>query len=114
MIIGARTAEDLVFTERFRAMGAKVAITTDDGSLGLQGVVTDAASQLLAQDNYRALYACGPEPMLQTMEALAQSRRLSAQLSYERHMRCGFGICGACAQGGWRVCKDGPVKQIDP
>ena len=114
MIIGARTKSDVIFADRFRALGAKVAITTDDGTLGQQGVATDAAQQLLDQSTYRALYACGPEPMLKAIEELAQSRKLSAQLSYERHIRCGFGICGSCARGGWRVCKDGPVRQVKP
>ena len=113
MVIGARTAIDVIFAERFQRLGVKVAITTDDGSRGQQGVATDAARQLLDQGTYRALYACGPDPMLQAVEALAQDRQISAQLSYERHMRCGFGICGSCARGGWRVCKDGPVKQVE-
>jgi dihydroorotate dehydrogenase electron transfer subunit len=113
MIIGAKTAEDVIFVERFQTLGAKVAITTDDGSLGQHGVATDTARRLLDQGAYQALYGCGPEPMLQAVETLAKSLHLPAQLSYERYMRCGFGICGSCARGGWRVCKDGPVKSVD-
>ena len=48
--------------------------------------------------------------MLDAVEALARERRLPAQLSYERYMRCGFGVCGSCSQRGWLVCRDGPVR----
>lgn len=112
MVIGARTAADVVFVRRFEALGARVTVTTDDGSAGLRGVATDAAAHLLDQGRYQGLYACGPEPMLDAVERLAQARRLPAQLSYERYMRCGFGVCGSCAREGWLVCKDGPVKLV--
>ncbi len=112
MVIGARTAEDVVFADRFEALDARVAITTDDGSLGQRGVATDAATRLLDGGAYRAIYACGPEPMLDAVERLAHDRSLLVQLSYERYMRCGFGVCGSCAQQGWLVCRDGPVKRV--
>ncbi len=114
VVIGARTAGDIVFVNRFAALGSRVAITTDDGSLGQRGVATDLADRLLAESEYDTLYACGPEPMLQAVEKLAHTRNLPAQLSYERYMRCGFGVCGSCAQDGWLVCKDGPVKGLAP
>jgi len=112
MVIGARTAADVVFAGRFSALGVKVEITTDDGSLGQQGVATDAAARLLDERDFLALYACGPEPMLAAVERLAHSRNLPAQLSYERYMRCGFGVCGSCARHGWLVCRDGPVRHV--
>jgi dihydroorotate dehydrogenase electron transfer subunit len=114
MVIGARTAIDVVFAERFAALGARVVVTTDDGSRGQQGVATDAARRLVGEADYQALYACGPEPMLAAVERLARDYRLPAQLSYERYMRCGFGVCGSCAQQGWLVCRDGPVKDLMP
>ena len=112
MVIGAQTASDAVLADRFQALGARLAITTHDGSLGQRGVATDAALDLLNGQEYRALYACGPEPMLEAVESLARERGLPAQLSYERYMRCGFGVCGSCSRQGWLVCKDGPVKRI--
>jgi dihydroorotate dehydrogenase electron transfer subunit len=114
MIIGARTALDVIFAERFAVLGARVMVTTDDGSLGQRGLATDAARRLLGEGDYQALYACGPEPMLAAVERLAREYRLPAQLSYERYMRCGFGVCGSCAQAGWLVCRDGPVKHLLP
>jgi dihydroorotate dehydrogenase electron transfer subunit len=112
MVIGARTAIDVVFAERFAALGARVVVTTDDGSLGQQGLATDAARRLLGEADYQTLYACGPEPMLAAVERLARDCRLPAQLSYERYMRCGLGVCGSCAQAGWLVCRDGPVRRV--
>lgn len=111
-VIGARTAEDIVLAGRFDALGSRVVIATDDGSLGERGLATDAAARLLAEQRFAALYACGPEPMLQAVERLARERCLPAQLSYERTMRCAFGVCGSCAHQGWLVCRDGPVRSI--
>ena len=112
MVIGARTASDLIFAGRFEALGVPVAVTTDDGSTGQRGVATAAAERMLDQGSYRAIYACGPEPMLDAVELLAQRRGLPVQLSYERYMRCGLGVCGSCARQGWMVCSDGPVRHL--
>ncbi len=112
MVIGARTAADVIFARRFQALGARVAIATEDGSLGEQGMATDAAERLLEDTTYETLYACGPEPMLEAVVRLARRWKLSAQLSYERTMRCGFGVCGSCAREGWMVCRDGPVMHV--
>ncbi len=112
MVIGARTAADLIFARRFEALGVRAEVTTDDGSLGEQGVATDAAERLLNETAHEAIYACGPEPMLEAVESLARRWALPAQLSYERVMRCGFGVCGSCAREGWLVCRDGPVRQV--
>jgi dihydroorotate dehydrogenase electron transfer subunit len=113
-VIGAETAEEVVLGSRFEALGARVEVTTDDGSLGQRGVATEAAVRLLDEWHYQALYACGPEPMLDAVEKLARQHKLPTQLSYERYMRCGFGVCGSCVREGWLVCRDGPVKFISP
>jgi dihydroorotate dehydrogenase electron transfer subunit len=112
VVIGAGSAVDVIFVERFRTLGASVTITTDDGSLGDAGLATEAAARLLDQGEYTTLYACGPEAMLVAIEHIARTRRLPAQLSYERAMRCAFGVCGTCSRQGWLVCRDGPVLKI--
>jgi dihydroorotate dehydrogenase electron transfer subunit len=112
MVIGARTAADVIFARRFQALGARVVVATEDGSLGEQGVATDAAERLLKDAAQEAIYACGPEPMLEAVARMSRRRRLPAQLSYERTMRCGFGVCGSCAREGWMVCRDGPVLHV--
>lgn len=112
VIIGARTATDVIFVDRYATLGVRVAVATDDGSLGEKGVATDAAAQLLERQPVHTLYACGPEPMLDAAENLARDHGLPAQLSYERNMRCGIGVCGSCTRGGWLVCRDGPVRTV--
>jgi len=112
-IIGARTAENVIFQQRLAALGAEVHVSTDDGTLGEQGLITEAAERLIAARGaytFGTLYACGPEPMLAAIERLAEAHQIPAQLSYERAMRCGFGVCGSCAREGWLVCSDGPVR----
>ena len=112
-VIGARTGENVIFRQRLAALGAEVHVTTDDGTLGEQGLATEATERLIVArgaHTFGALYACGPEPMLTAVEGLAERYGLPAQLSYERYMRCGFGVCGSCAREGWLVCSDGPVK----
>jgi dihydroorotate dehydrogenase electron transfer subunit len=112
VVSGAQTSRDVLFARRFAELGARVVVTTEDGSLGIQGLATDAISGLLDDTRYQCIYACGPEPMLGTVERLARAYSLPAQLSYERYMRCGFGVCGSCARGDWLVCRDGPVRFI--
>ena len=114
VVVGARTAADVVFAGRLRRLGACVTVTTDDGTQGEPGLATDAVSRLLNQGAYAALYACGPEAMLDAVERLGREHRLPTQLSYERAMRCAFGVCGTCSRQGWLVCRDGPVKTIEP
>jgi dihydroorotate dehydrogenase electron transfer subunit len=114
VVIGARTDADVFYLDRFAASGARVHVTTEDGSLGEQGFATDAVHRLLDQRAYREWYACGPEPMLEAVARLGLSRRVPVQLSYERYMRCGLGVCGSCSRQGWLVCRDGPVRRVTP
>jgi dihydroorotate dehydrogenase electron transfer subunit len=112
VVSGAQTSRDVLFARRFTALCARVVVTTEDGSLGIQGLATDAVAGLLDETGYQCIYACGPEPMLEAVERLARAHSLPAQLSYEQYMRCGFGVCGSCARGDWLVCRDGPVRLI--
>jgi len=112
-VIGARTAEEVIFRERFGSLGIDAWVTTDDGTLGRPGLATAAVRDLLDRGDYRALYACGPEAMLEALDRLSTTCKLPAQLSYEGTMRCGFGVCGSCARGGWLVCRDGPVMDVN-
>ena len=112
--LGARRADDLILVERFRRLGVKLLLATEDGSAGLRGYVTDAITDPLAEQP--AVYACGPEGMLVALHALCRERELPGQLSVERYMKCGFGVCGQCALDDLLVCADGPVfdaEQLD-
>ncbi len=111
VVIGARTAADLLMADAFRALGAEVVQTTEDGSAGVRGRVTAVVGPLLATPDRRpaTLYACGPHGMLAALEAEARAAGVPAQLAWEAYMRCGIGICGSCEHGGMLLCADGPV-----
>jgi dihydroorotate dehydrogenase electron transfer subunit len=116
---GCRTAEYLACVDDFRAIGVEVRLSTDDGSLGHRGVVTDLIRPAMAEAGmaYR-LVACGPERMLAATAERARQLGLPCQISLETPMACGIGICFSCvakirdASGGWdyrRTCVEGPV-----
>ncbi len=106
VVLGFNTASEVFYEDEFAALGAKVYVTTVDGSKGIKGFVTDALKDV----EYTYFYTCGPEPML---KALYNSTTTSGQLSFEERMGCGFGACMGCScktlYGNKRICKDGPV-----
>jgi dihydroorotate dehydrogenase electron transfer subunit len=109
VIVGARRADDLLLVDAFRTIGAIVEVTTEDGTVGLPGLVTDVARPAIGDDRPSALYACGPHGMLAALERLADEADLPAQLAWEGYMRCGLGLCGSCEHDGQLLCSDGPV-----
>jgi dihydroorotate dehydrogenase electron transfer subunit len=108
-LLGAKTRNELLFLDRVNRVSANVIATTDDGSFGLKGVVTELAEKILAEEKFDMVYACGPEPMMVKMLSLAEKYNVPLQMSLERLMRCAVGLCGSCVIGIYRVCKDGPV-----
>lgn len=107
--LGATTRPELLFEERFRRMGAQVALSTDDGSVGEKGYVTAVADRLLGTQPFDALWTCGPEVMMAKAIASARSKGIPTFGSVERVMKCALGLCDACALGPVHVCVDGPV-----
>ena len=106
VILGFGSADEIFYKERFEALGARVLVTTADGSYGIKGFVTDA----FPEAEYSYFYTCGPEPMLRAIYDKSES---SGQFSFEERMGCGFGACMGCScktvTGYKRICKDGPV-----
>ena len=104
-ILGFATKDVSFYIEKFEALGIPVLVTTDDGSLGRKGFVTDA----LRESGCDYVFACGPTPMLRAVHKTG----IGGQLSFEERMGCGFGACMGCTchtlVGTKRVCKDGPV-----
>ena len=104
-ILGFATKGVSFYIEKFEALGIPVMVTTDDGTLGRKGFVTDA----LRESGCDYFLACGPTPMLRALHRTG----ISGQLSFEERMGCGFGACMGCTchtlVGTKRVCKDGPV-----
>lgn len=119
MVIGARTA-DLLFPTKLLPPEVEVVVTTDDGTAGRKGFVTEAFSELLEWCDQA--FACGPTPMFRSLAeaARASNTRRSVQALLEERMGCGTGICYGCAvevrvRGGRAmklVCRDGPRFEI--
>ena len=107
VILGFNTKTDAFYMEEFENLGAKVFVSTVDGTLGVKGFVTDALKEIA---DYTYFYTCGPEPML---KAVYNATATSGQFSFEERMGCGFGACMGCScktkYGNKRICKDGPV-----
>ncbi len=112
-LLGDKTKDELLFLNRIDQMlskvNAEIVATTEDGSYGLKGVVTDQAEQKLVKERFDVIYACGPEQMIHKMFLLTEQFNTPFQASLERIMRCAIGLCGSCVMGKLRVCKDGPV-----
>jgi dihydroorotate dehydrogenase electron transfer subunit len=114
MIVGARTAEQ-IFPSHLLPPEVEIVVTTDDGSAGREGFVTEPFGELLEWCDQA--FACGPTVMMQAMAAVARaSKTRPLQVLLEERMGCGTGICYGCAvqvrvRGGRAmklVCKDGP------
>jgi dihydroorotate dehydrogenase electron transfer subunit len=116
-IIGARSGLDLILTGEFEALAIPLWLTTEDGSVGQKGRVTDAIAGALAQApaGTKTICACGPPGMLAAVAACCAAENIPMQLGWEAHMRCGIGLCGSCEIGeGWLTCLDGPVFSFNP
>lgn len=116
---GVRSADYLADLERFERLGVAVKVSTDDGSAGHHGLVTDLLKELLSADSDGArVVCCGPEPMMAATAELAAKAGVPCQVSLETPMACGIGICFSCvtrvrdSEGLWdykRTCVEGPV-----
>lgn len=116
--LGAKTKKELLYYEKLKDLGAKLIVTTDDGSFGTKGLITDVFSKEIKSrknDSSKLMvYSCGPPDMLKRMSEISKKYDLSCQLSLEGNMACGVGACWGCPvkfeNGGYkRVCVDGPV-----
>ncbi|GAB4273799.1 MAG: dihydroorotate dehydrogenase electron transfer subunit [Coriobacteriia bacterium] len=111
--LGAPTAERVLRLDLASALARRVEVATDDGSLGHAGVVTDVTDELLAGGTFDVVYACGPEPMCEKVAEQALAAGASCQVSLERLMACGVGVCLSCVvetrSGLARACAEGPV-----
>lgn len=119
-IVGARSKEHLLYLKELEGLKhCSLHVSTDDGSMGHKGYNTEVLDQLLeaaadpdAKDPpIDQVFACGPEMMLKSVLNVCEKHSVPCQLSLERYMKCGFGICGNCVVDplGIRLCTDGPV-----
>ena len=113
-LLGARTKNDLLMLEEFKKYG-RVLITTEDGSEGEKGFVTNHS--LLQQERFDRIYTCGPTPMMKAVAHYAKQADIDCEASLENLMACGLGACLCCVEktktGNLCVCKDGPVFNIN-
>jgi dihydroorotate dehydrogenase electron transfer subunit len=108
---GAKSANELLFVQEIGGVCQEknIITTTDDGTAGLQCLVTEPLASLLDKEHFDMIYACGPEVMVKKIFELTEVRKLPMEASLERLMRCGIGLYGSCVIGKYRVCRDGPV-----
>jgi dihydroorotate dehydrogenase electron transfer subunit len=110
-VVGAKTKTELLFLNDLNRVCTEQSIitTTEDGTYGLQCLVTEPLTKLLADTKFDIIYTCGPELMVRKIFTLAEQHAIPFEASLERLMRCGIGLCGSCVIGKYRVCRDGPV-----
>jgi dihydroorotate dehydrogenase electron transfer subunit len=109
--LGADSARPLMSVAEFSRHGIPVVLSTDDGSYGFRGFVTQALEKYLGESRdlppVTIVYTCGPEPMMKRVAAIAAERGLECQVAVERAMACGMGTCQSCCI---RVRKPDPAE----
>lgn len=113
VIIGARSKEEVFFEKQANDFldktKHKVIISTEDGSYGVKGYATDVMSLIVNREKFDTVYTCGPELMIKKIFDIGLRNSLSIQVSLERYMKCGVGMCASCCIGDQLVCRDGTV-----
>ncbi len=119
LLLGARCREEVLAVTEFERQGIETYVSTDDGSLGRKGLVTEVLEQRLKEGLPAAVMACGPLPMLKEINRICSSYDVPLQVSLEALMGCGVGACLGCVIHGvghceetphpLTVCEDGPV-----
>lgn len=117
-ILGARSKNRLVYVERIkRLVGSdNLIVTTDDGSMGMKGYVTDALKQLLKSEKVDKVFVCGPDMMMKAAADIGIAAGVKGEISAERWFKCGgMGLCGHCCVDpiGIRLCVEGPVISFE-
>jgi len=112
VLIGGRTKNDILEPEKYSDYG-NVFVTTDDGSMGEKGMVTQHSVFAEKASKYSQIYACGPDPMMKAVAKVAASRNIPCEISLENTMACGMGACLCCVvetvDGNKTTCVEGPV-----
>ena len=113
-LLGARSKSDLLRLDAYRACG-DVYVTTEDGSEGEKGFVTQHS--ILQREKFENIAVCGPKPMMLAMASYAKQTGIPCEVSLENMMACGLGACLCCVEdtkdGNVCVCKEGPVFNVE-
>jgi len=122
ILMGANTKKRILCEEEFKRLGFKVKFSTDDGTKGFKGKVTNLLKIFLNNQPPKsmlsmAVYACGPLPMLEEVCLICKKYKIFSEVSLETHLACGLGMCLGCViktkSGHKRICKDGPVFKTE-
>ncbi len=111
VILTAETEGDLLFRSKLENMGIELTIGTEDGSAGVKGVTPDVIEETVIEWEYDSCLICGPEKMMIATCELIERKQIPMQVSLNRYIKCGIGLCGSCSidPSGLRVCVEGPV-----
>jgi dihydroorotate dehydrogenase electron transfer subunit len=120
LFAGGRGRDDIICITEFERLGIETYVSTDDGTLGEEGLVTDVLDRYLEKSSAeKSIFACGPIPMLKAVAEIAEKRGALCQVSLEAYIACGVGACLGCVIKGRNhseespdyrcVCKEGPV-----
>lgn len=111
LFAGARTKSELLFDTWMEKLEVTVHRATDDGSIGHKGFVTDPFKEYAEILKPDIVYVVGPEIMEKKIVDICYANKIPFEVSLERYMKCGIGICGQCSVDptGWRMCVEGPV-----
>lgn len=114
ILLGFRNRERIIEYEEYQKIG-NVFLTTEDGSLGEKGYVTDHS--LFLTHRYDMIYCCGPESMMKAIALYSKKNNIACEVSLENLMACGIGVCLCCVvetkKGNLCSCIDGPVFNIN-
>lgn len=126
LLMGGRTRDDIIAVTEFERLGVETYVSTEDGSLGEEGLVTQVLERKLKKYPKASVYACGPMPMIDAVQRICQQHQAPLQVSLEALMACGVGACLGCVVKGAGhseetprylcTCKEGPVfdaEQLD-
>jgi dihydroorotate dehydrogenase electron transfer subunit len=97
-LLGARTAGMLLSQIELRRLASVCRVTTDDGSAGTQGLVTDVLEEMIEKCGTEVVYTCGPDPMMAAVSRICAERKIPVQAAVEELMACGYGVCMTCVK----------------
>ena len=111
VIHGVRNKGRVIFEERLEKSRVKLHYSSDDGSFGKHCYACDILADFIKASDFDQVLCCGPEILMKKVVDICKNASVACQVSLERYMKCGIGICGSCAFGskGLRICVDGPV-----
>lgn len=114
-LLGIRNEGELFWQDYLKDFTEEIVVTTNDGSAGIKGFAIDAMPEILSRYDIRHIKICGPTIMMEGLAKLAMEQGIECQVSLEKRMACGIGVCLGCTFEGmisgkrWKICHDGPV-----